>query len=96
VAVGTVDGRTYAFVGLERIGGFMVFDVTDPSAPEFVQWANNRDYADPAFGPDGGPERLSFVASHLTPTGEPVVVVSHEITGTVSLYGPSVGSAAAE
>jgi DNA-binding beta-propeller fold protein YncE len=90
VAVGDVDGRTYAFVGLERIGGFMVFDVTDPATPAFVEWVNNRDFADPEFGPDGGPEGLSFVASHLTPTGEPVLVVSNEITGTVSLYGPSI------
>jgi DNA-binding beta-propeller fold protein YncE len=90
VAVGELGGRTYAFVGLERIGGFMVFDVTDPASPALVEWVNNRDFTDPEFGPDGGPEGLSFVASHLTPTGEPVLVVSNEITGTVSLYGPSI------
>jgi len=90
VAVGEVDGRTYAFVGLERVGGFMVFDVSDPEAPTFVQWANNRDYTDgTTFGPDGGPEGLSFVEGDDSPTGEPVVVVSHEVTGTVSLYGPA-------
>jgi hypothetical protein len=90
VTVGVVDGRTYAFVGLERIGGFMVFDVTDPAAPGFVEWVNNRDFTDPGFGPDGGPEGLAFVASNLSPTGEPVLVVAHEVTGTVSLYGPAV------
>ena len=30
-----IDGRTYAFLGLERIGGIMVYDVTDPAAPSF-------------------------------------------------------------
>ena len=30
VALGEIDGRTYAFVGLERIGGIMVWDITDP------------------------------------------------------------------
>lgn len=28
--MGTVNGRTYAFVGLERIGGVMICDITDP------------------------------------------------------------------
>ena len=31
VAVGKIDGRTYAFVGLERVGGVVVYDVTEPS-----------------------------------------------------------------
>lgn len=30
VTVGTVNGRTYAFAGLERIGGVMICDITDP------------------------------------------------------------------
>jgi len=38
VTVGRVDGRTYAFVGLERIGGVAVFDVSQPQAPFFVQY----------------------------------------------------------
>jgi hypothetical protein len=37
VAVGVVDGRSYVFAGLERQGGVMMFDVTDPAAPAFVQ-----------------------------------------------------------
>ena len=29
ITVGEIDGRTYAFIGLERIGGIMMYDVTD-------------------------------------------------------------------
>lgn len=43
-AVGTVRGRTYAFVGLERHSGIMVYDVTDPRAPTFETYANSRDF----------------------------------------------------
>ena len=42
VAVGKVGGRTYAFVGLERIGGVMAYDVSNPAAPEFAAYANTR------------------------------------------------------
>ena len=40
VTVGTVDGKTYAFVALERTGGVMVYDVTDPEAITFVNYVN--------------------------------------------------------
>ena len=37
VAVGKVHGRTYAFITLERIGGVVVYDVSNPFRPSFVQ-----------------------------------------------------------
>lgn len=90
VTTGEIDGHTYAFVGLERIGGFVVYDITDPQNPVFTQWVNNRDFSDPdVVGPDSGPEGLSFVDGSASPTGAPVVVVSNEVSGTVSLFGPA-------
>ena len=44
VTVGVVDGKTYAFVALERTGGVMVYDVTDPSAVTYVNYVNSRDF----------------------------------------------------
>ncbi len=86
VAVGTIDDRTYAFVALERVGGFIVLDISDPTAPTFVQWANNRDYTRADFGPDSGPEIVRFVPAHRSPSGRPTVIVANEISGTVTLY----------
>lgn len=86
VAVGRIGGRTYAFVGLERVGGFIVFDVSDPGAPVLVQWANNRDYGRTPAGPDSGPEVLRFIDAHESPTGRPLVTVANEISGTVTFY----------
>ena len=40
VTVGTVDGRTYAFVALERTGGVMVYDVTEPASAQYVNYIN--------------------------------------------------------
>ena len=47
MAVGEVGGRIYAFIEFERIGGTMVFDVTDPTAPVFQQYVNNRNRMPP-------------------------------------------------
>ena len=42
VTVGKVGSKYYAFVGLERIGGIMIYDVTTPTTPTFVNYVNNR------------------------------------------------------
>ena len=63
ITVAKLWGRWYAFVALERIGGIMVYDVTEPAAPRFVQNMNNRNFAgSPVAGTAGdlGPE-ASFV-----------------------------------
>jgi Ca2+-binding RTX toxin-like protein len=93
VAVGVIDGRTYAFIGLERIGGVMMYDVTTPSSPQFVQYLNNRNFSgDPLAGTAGdlGPEGLTFVSAEDSPIGRPMLVVANEISGSTTVY--DVGS----
>ena len=79
VVVGQVGDRTLAFVGLERVGGIMVYDVTDPIAPEFVL------YREPVAG-DQAPEGLAFIAAGDNPTRRPLLAVAHEDSGTVSIF----------
>ena len=45
VTVGTIDGRSYAFIVLERDSGMMVYDITDPNDPHFELYINNRSFA---------------------------------------------------
>lgn len=89
IVTGEVDGVPYAFIGLERVGGVMVFDLSDPTAPEFVTYLNGRDFSEPvdslAHG-DNGPEGLAFIAAEDSPNGKALVAVSHEVSGTVALY----------
>ena len=63
----------------------MVYDVSDPSHPTFVQYLNNRVFDGSPVGPDSGPEVVKFIPGN-SPNGKPLVLVSNEITGTVSLY----------
>jgi hypothetical protein len=90
LAVGTVGERRYAFIGLERMGGVMTYDITNPHVPVFVGYTNNRDFSvDPYNAPaagDLGPEGLLFIDATNSPTGAPMLVVANEISGTVTLY----------
>jgi hypothetical protein len=43
--VGEINGRTYAFIGLERSGDLFTYDVTNPFQVAFVAHYNNRDFS---------------------------------------------------
>ncbi|MCA9264333.1 MAG: choice-of-anchor I family protein [Planctomycetales bacterium] len=89
VVVGEVDGRMLAFVGLERAGGIMVFDVTNPRDVEFQSYVNTRDFTgDPAASTAGdlAPEGLKFIPADASPTGEPLLVVAYEVSGSTTIF----------
>jgi hypothetical protein len=75
-----IGGRTYAFVGFERIGGVIVYDITDPAAPQFVEYVN------PAPATDKAPEGLFVIDKANSPTKSALLVVANEVSGTTSLY----------
>ena len=79
VVVGEVDGRHYAFVGLERAGGgVMVFDISEPANSEFVQYIRTDG--------DIAPEGLAFIRQEDSPIGVPLLAVANEVSGTTTLY----------
>jgi len=84
VALGEIDGRTYAFIGLERIGGVMVYDVTNPAAAQFVTYVNNRDFSDNSG--DLGAEGLVFIPATDSPTDKNLLVVGNEVSGTTTVF----------
>ncbi len=45
LTVGEVAGRWYAFIGFERISGVIAYDITEPAAPRFAFYLNNRNFA---------------------------------------------------
>ena len=84
VTVGVLDGRTYAFIGLERMSGIFVYDVTEPTAPVFIDYASSWE---PTTGAgDISPEGFKFVSAEDSPTGSPLLIVASEFSGTVTVW----------
>jgi len=79
VVLGKAFGRTYAFIGLERTAGVLVYDVSDPFQPTFVQYVNTSPE-------DISPEGLLFIKEDDSPNGKPLLVVSHEISSTTTIF----------
>lgn len=89
LALGKINGQTFAFIGLERVGGIMVYNISNPEAPQFVQYINNRDFSgDPTLGTAGdlAPEGLVFVSAGQSPSGKPLLIVGNEVSGTTTVY----------
>jgi hypothetical protein len=77
ITLGEIGGRTWAFIGLERVGGVMVFDVTNPESPDFIDYINTGEIA---------PEGLTFVPAGDSPTGVPLLFVGYEVSSQIGVY----------
>ncbi|PIF47000.1 putative secreted protein (Por secretion system target) [Chryseobacterium sp. 52] len=84
VTLATINGQTYAFITLERTGGVMVYNISDPNHPTFTDYKHSRSTS--AYGGDNGPEGITYIAPGNTTTGKAYVIVANEISGTLSMY----------
>ncbi|MFN4080511.1 MAG: choice-of-anchor I family protein, partial [Saprospiraceae bacterium] len=79
VAITTINGKKYAFIGLERAGGFMVYNITDPQEPYFVLYV-------PAYTGDVAPEDIKIIEAADSPNGQTLIVVANEVSNTITTY----------
>jgi len=100
VIVATVNGARILFCALERAGGIMSWNISDPAHPKFLLYMNPRDPnadlsidldkdAKPdhvAQAGDIAPEGILFIAPEQSPNGKPLLVVCNEVSGTVTIY----------
>jgi hypothetical protein len=84
VTLATINGRVYAFIALERIGGCMVYDVTNPASPFFVDYRNTRNVA--SYGGDNGAEGIVYISAANSPTGSPIVILANEVSSSLTFY----------
>ncbi|MHC5764554.1 MAG: choice-of-anchor I family protein [Nostoc sp.] len=78
VAIGVINNRTYSFIGLERTGDVIIYEVTNPNKPSFVQYINTPE--------DVAIEGLTFVSAADSPTGKPLLVTTAEVSKTVAVF----------
>lgn len=99
IALGKIGKRTLAFIGLERVGGIMVYDISNPHKVQFLNYINNRDFSvdtqiDGASNPLAGdlaPEGLVFIPASKSPNGKPLLVTGNEVSGTTTLFEIELG-----
>lgn len=78
ITTGVVDGRTYAFVGLERSRGVMAFDVTDPADVSPAGFATRQG--------DENPEGITFIGENDSPNGKALIVTTNEVSNTLTVF----------
>ena len=84
IVVGKVGNETFAFIGLERSSGIMMYQVTNPLKPKFVQYIRNT--TDATSTGDVSPEGLKFISASDSPTGVPLLLVGYEVSGSLAVY----------
>jgi hypothetical protein len=84
IVVGQVGKEYFAFIGLERSSGIMMYQITNPAKPKFVQYIRNT--SDATTTGDISPEGLKFISAADSPTGVPLLMVGYEVTGSLAVF----------
>lgn len=76
ITVGRVGSRMIAVVGLERADAFAIYDITNPTAPIFVEMYKTGD----------APEGILFIPASKSPIKQSLIVVASENDGLIKIY----------
>jgi len=79
LTLGTIDGRRYAFVGMERNNAIMMIDITDPEDIFLVDYNRVTDVGAVPLRPEG----MQFVSAADSPNGQNLLIVGFEGDGAV-------------
>lgn len=76
VTIGRVGSKTIAIIGLERSDAFVIYDITNPTSPEFVKVYKSGD----------APEGVLFIPASKSPIQQSLIVISSENDGLIKIY----------
>lgn len=89
ISVLKTNGKTYAVVGLERMGGIVVYDITNPAKASYADYLNVRGFSEVVTDlsrlGDLGPEGICTIPAENSPTGNAMILVANEVSGTVTV-----------
>jgi DNA-binding beta-propeller fold protein YncE len=83
IALLEVEGRRIVAIGLERTGGAMLYDVSQPRKPAFLSYLPPHE-ADGVL--DLAPEGLLAIPAEKSPTGKPLLILCNEGSGTMTAW----------
>lgn len=87
ITVGKIGKQSIAFIGLERMGGIFAYDVSEPAKAEYLGYMINRGLDNGAdLSGDLAPEGMIFIDAKQSPTGQPLLVVGNEVSGSVAVW----------
>lgn len=78
LTLGEVGKKRLVFIGLERADAVVIYDVTTPGSPAFLQILKTGD----------APEGVLFIPAKDSPNKQSLLVVSSENDGIIKLYMP--------
>lgn len=79
ITIGKVGNKTVLFVGLERTDAVAVYDITNATAPTFLQLIKTGD----------APEGVLFIPAINSPIKKSLLIVSSENDGVVKIFRPA-------
>lgn len=83
LALAKIGGKTFAYIGLEKQGGFFVYDISNPRQPVMVEYNNDIDYGVlPSKSGDLAPEGMVAFKQD----GADYLAIANELSGTVAVY----------
>jgi len=83
LALHKMGDSTFAYIGLEKQGGFFVYDISNPAQAEMVQYFNRIDYsALPNVAGDLAPEGMVAFEQG----GKHYLVAAHELSSSLAIY----------
>ncbi|WP_372938169.1 T9SS type A sorting domain-containing protein, partial [Seonamhaeicola sp.] len=80
IALGTIDGKTYAFIGLERQSSILMYDITNPKDVEFITYYKHNS----TIG-DVAPEIIKFIPASQSPNSKNLLLVGYEVSGSLAI-----------
>ena len=90
IQVLTMGDRHFAFIGLERMGGVIMYEISNPYAPVYIDYLNvrcieNSGLESKEAGSHLGAEVMTVVPAENSPIGAPLILVANETSGTVTI-----------